>query len=90
MERERIIQAVKKLHEGLVENTLYPSEIALVDCLLKWYEQNTQKGILEAALKWWEEEASHLTESVGDGDWDNVFDGDPQWVRDTRQILDNK
>jgi len=90
MEREQIIQAVEKLINGLTENTLYPEEIDLVDNLLKWYERYTQKGILEAALRWWDEEASHLTESVGDEDEDNVFDGDTEWVRNARRILDNK
>lgn len=42
---------------------------------------------LREALKWWDEEASYLTESVGDGDWDNVFDDDPAWVRKARQVL---
>ena len=42
---------------------------------------------LREALKWWDEEASHLTESVGDWDWDNVFDDDPAWVLKTRQVL---
>lgn len=48
----------------------------------------TEKEILVEALKWWDEEASSLTESVGDEDWDNVFDDDPDWVRQARKILD--
>jgi len=45
---------------------------------------------LRAALKWWDEEARYLTESVGDGDWDNVFDGDPLWVREARKLLNKE
>lgn len=43
---------------------------------------------LKAALKWWEEEASSLTQSVGDGDWDNVFNDDPMWVVEARRLLE--
>ena len=42
---------------------------------------------LKAALKWWYEEAQNLIESVDDGDWDNVFDGDPDWVVRARKLL---
>jgi len=98
MKRGRIIQAIKKLHTKLIENNIDTSELALIDDLLKWYEQHliiqiiliSHKEALKAALKWWDEEASSLTESVGDEEWDNVFDGDPEWVRDARRILDNK
>jgi hypothetical protein len=45
------------------------------------------KECLKAALKWWHEEASSLTQSVGDGDWDNVFDDDPMWVVEARKLL---
>lgn len=45
---------------------------------------------LKAALKWWDEEAKHLTTvEGGEDDWDeyNVFDEDPDWVREARKLL---
>jgi hypothetical protein len=43
--------------------------------------------LLKEALKWWDEEAKFLTESVGDEEWDNVFDGDPGWAHKARHVL---
>ena len=88
MKRGRIIQAIKKLHTKLIENNIDASELALIDDLLKWYEQHliiqiiliSHKEALKAALKWWDEEAQYQLYGYGT----------PEWIKDARRILDNK
>ena len=78
MIRKDLIQAVKKLHESLMKNTITQPELKLIDDILKWHERHTQKGVLEAALEWWDYKAKHL-----------VYDETPKWIRDARQLLDD-
>jgi hypothetical protein len=46
------------------------------------------KEVLQAALKWWDEEATYEVYWV-DGDEYNVYDEDPPWVEMARTALDN-
>jgi len=48
-------------------------------------EVPTLESIADMVLAWWEEHGNTEV-PTGDGDWDNVYDEEPDFVREARKI----